>query len=336
MVTPDHNLDAQGTPSPDTNIRRPSLAPSLACTLVNFDLTPGSSQGPSRAASTEPLGLQMTSIQAGYRFGSRREDEQRAEESDGDNEDEDDEEHGEDGPRRGSSATDKTLFSGSTTDLNGKLMGFSPLKKGSDDRVHHKIVTASSSATRLDLFESGKCVEDWESQRDLENGPKDTKPEDQGKTLHQQLKADNAELYRILEGEGLMLDKIHMNDAVSSCDPARLVLVASPLDHQPDLPVGLPYTPARPMPKTFSTARKTVIVCLASWITVLVCMCASGFSTGAHVVRDEFGLVELEGMEKESGHSSEWVWGTFGGLGLYLVSPRACSGLKRFTETDTQ
>jgi hypothetical protein len=28
----------------------------------------------------------------------------------------------------------------------------------------------------------------------------------------------------------------------------------------------------------------------------------------------------LEGMEKESGHSNEWVWGTFGGLGLYLVS----------------
>jgi hypothetical protein len=25
-------------------------------------------------------------------------------------------------------------------------------------------------------------------------------------------------------------------------------------------------------------------------------------------------------MEKESGHSNEWVWGTFGGLGLYLVS----------------
>ena len=194
--------------------------------------------------------------------------------------------------------------------------------------------TASSSMTKVDSFfetldsrkshlqaKSHVRSSEGEGDQDLEAGNKNKEAEggtDKTKTLHQELQVDNVELYRVLEREGLMLDKIDVGDSMDVSDKPRFVLTASPPDHSPDADVE--YASVHPMPKTFSTARKTVIVCLASWITILVCMCASGFSTGAHVIRDEFGLIELEGMEKESGHSNEWVWGTFGGLGLYLVS----------------
>jgi len=262
----------------------------------------------------------MTSIQAGYRFGSRGEDVEPG------TDDGDEEDHADDGPRRGSSATDKTLFSRSTTNLNGTLKGFSPLKKGSPEDAGDNtgtMKTASSSMTKVDsFFDTVGSKKDKQEvlEVDLESGSDQGKGRDErddaSKTLHQELNVDNVELYRILETEGLILDKIDVDDTVAPYNPPRFVLVAAPPDHH----VDGEYAPVHPMPKTFSTARKTVIVCLASWITVLVCMCASGFSTGAHIIRDEFGLIELEGMEERSGHSSEWVWGTFGGLGLYLVS----------------
>lgn len=301
----------------------------------------------------------MTRVKSGYKFGNSQED---GGASDGDDNDDggdndvEDEEHDEDGPRRGSSATDKTLICTPGSSPNGKSMsmsmGFTPLKKGSDEDEDEdgkedtteknggmgtvRTRTASSSMTKVDSFfetldsrkshlkaKSHVRSSEGEGNQDLEAGNKNKEAEggtDKAKTLHQELQVDNVELYRVLEREGLMLDKIDVGDSMEVSDNTRFVLIASPPDHSPVIGVDLEYAPVHPMPKTFSTARKTVIVCLASWITILVCMCASGFSTGAHVIRDEFGLIELEGMEKESGHSNEWVWGTFGGLGLYLVS----------------
>jgi hypothetical protein len=298
----------------------------------------------------------MTRVKSGYKFGNSQEDGSVSDADDNDDEGDDveDEEHDEDGPRRGSSATDKTLICTPGSSPNGKSlsmsMGFTPLKKGSDEDEDEdgkediteknggmgtvRTRTASSSMTKVDSFfetldsrksqaKSHMRSSEGEGDQDLEAGKKNMEAEggtDKTKTLHQELQVDNVELYRVLEREGLMLDKIDVGDSMNVPDKPRFVLIASPPDHSPVIGVDLEYVPVHPMPKTFSTARKTVIVCLASWITILVCMCASGFSTGAHVIRDEFGLIELEGMEKESGHSNEWVWGTFGGLGLYLVS----------------
>jgi hypothetical protein len=292
----------------------------------------------------------MTRVKSGYKFGDSQEDGSVSDADDVGGDDVEDEDHDEDGPRRGSSATDKTLICTPGSSPNGKsmFMGFTPLKKGSgevedgDGKEDTKertggmgtvrTRTASSSMTKVDSFfetldsrksqaKSRLRSSEGEGDQDLEAGKQSKEAEGDAvktKTLHQELQVDNVELYRVLEREGLMLDKIDVGDAMEVSDKPRFVLTASPPDHSPDADVE--YAPVHPMPKTFSTARKTVIVCLASWITILVCMCASGFSTGAHVIRDEFGLIELEGMEKESGHSNEWVWGTFGGLGLYLVS----------------
>jgi hypothetical protein len=242
--------------------------------------------------------------------------------------------------RRGSSATDNTLFTpASPSPVKGgwsKTFGFTPLKKGhtvddNDGDQHEKgqqewnetMKTARSSTTRVDsIFHLGDGTPKEKGQAikvtDVEKTACSSEIEDAATkpTLHQDLKVDNKDLYEILEQEGLTLDSIRTDES-----PTRFVLIACPPDHLPDTTISNPSPPAHPMPKTFSTAKKTVIVCLASWITILVCMCASGFSTGAHVIKDEFGLVELEGMEREDGYSGEWVWGTFGGLGLYLVSP---------------
>jgi hypothetical protein len=359
--------------------RRPSLAPSLANTLVNFNLdpsttttaaaTPGSSVGPSRAGSTGPegpWGVRMTRVKSGYKFGDSQEDGSVSDADDVGGDDVEDEDHDEDGPRRGSSATDKTLICTPGSSPNGKsmFMGFTPLKKGSgedegedgkEDTTEKtggmgtvRTRTASSSMTKVDSFfetldsrksqaKSRLRSSEGEGDQDLEAGKQSKGAEGDAvktKTLHQELQVDNVELYRVLEREGLMLDKIDVGDAMEVSDKPRFVLTASPPDHSPDADVE--YAPVHPMPKTFSTARKTVIVCLASWITILVCMCASGFSTGAHVIRDEFGLIELEGMEKESGHSNEWVWGTFGGLGLYLVSLFLAEGRVQVLSTSSE
>jgi len=351
-LTRTSSTSSSASPSPlldqDFN-RRPSLAPSLALTLVNQDQ--GTSQTttavPSRAASTDPFVRQgrtsKSSPVQGYRFGASSGDCNDADLGEQDitrsTTPDSDDLSSQDPERRGSSATENTLFTHSSpSPIKGawsKTFGFTPLKKGhtvgdDDDDQQEKgqqewnetMKTARSSTTRVDsVFHLGDGTPKEKGQvvkvTDVEKTASSSEIEDADAkaTLHEDLKVDNKDLYEILEQEGLMLDSIRTDES-----PTRFVLIACPPDHLPDTTTSNPPPPAHPMPKTFSTAKKTVIVCLASWITILVCMCASGFSTGAHVIKDEFGLVELEGMEREDGFSAEWVWGTFGGLGLYLVS----------------
>jgi hypothetical protein len=225
-------------------------------------------------------------------------------------------------PRRGSAATDITLFTPITS--RSGLSPMTPLtelnKAKENDLSTSWNHTASSSRTRVDIpYEKTDGLqakpEENEKQHvittDKEQG---RKPEitstDQ---VHEKLKSGHPELYNLLEQEGLLGLEWREMTSPTSYLPSRLILLPSP---NPS-----PRSEQIAMPMNFSTTKKTITVVLASWITILVCMAASGFSTGAHKVRDEFGLIELEGMEGEDGSDGGWIWGTFGGLGLYLVCP---------------
>jgi hypothetical protein len=125
----------------DDFTRRPSLAPSLALTLVNQDQ--GASQTttavPSRVPSSDPYARRgptsNSSPAQGYRFGSWSEQDinadLRVQDITRSSTPDSDDLSLQDPERRGSSATDKTLFSPSPVKgAWSSSFGFTPLKKG--------------------------------------------------------------------------------------------------------------------------------------------------------------------------------------------------------------